>query len=164
MSAKRAARRRPGTDADVRAALDALRRIVQALRLPAAGGGRARLTSAQLFALQRLAERPGASLNELAALTFTHQSSVSVVVRRLVERGLVERFRASDDHRRLRLSLTREGRRALRDAPAAVQDRLIEALRALPPAQRRALASSLTALAESVSPKDAVRHPPMFFE
>src|SRR5262249_57297587 len=46
---------------------------------------------AQLFVLQQLAERSADSLNELAERTATHQSSVSVVVRRLVERGLVAR-------------------------------------------------------------------------
>jgi DNA-binding MarR family transcriptional regulator len=158
-----AARRAPASSADVRAALDALRRIVQALRHPTATGGRQRLTSAQLFALQRVAEHPGLSLNELAALTFTHQSSVSVVVQRLVERGLVARVHASDDHRRLRLTLTREGRRVLHDAPPAVQDQLIAALRALPRAKRRTLAEALAALAQSVTPKDEP-HPPMFFE
>ena len=164
MKAKsRAARRTPAASADVRAALDALRRIVQALRHPAASGGRQRLTSAQLFALQRVAERPGLSLNELAALTFTHQSSVSVVVQRLVEHGLVARLHASDDHRRLRLTLTREGRRVLHDAPPAVQDKLIAAMRALPAARRRTLAVALAALARSVAPQDDA-HPPMFFE
>jgi DNA-binding MarR family transcriptional regulator len=157
-------RRASAAAADVREALDALRRIVQALRTPATDGGRQRLTSAQLFALQRLAERPGASLNELAALTFTHQSSVSVVVHRLVERGLVASVHAKDDHRRLRLTLTREGRRVLHDVPAAVQDKLIAAMHALPRAKRRALALALVALSESVAPKDASRHPPRFFE
>jgi DNA-binding MarR family transcriptional regulator len=159
-----AARRAPASSADVRAALDALRRIVQALRHPAARGGRQRLTSAQLFALQRVAEHPGLSLNELAALTFTHQSSVSVVVQRLVEHGLVARVHASDDHRRLRLTLTREGRRFLHDAPPAVQDQLIAAMRALPAAKRRTLARALADLAQAVAPTDDTHHPPMFFE
>jgi DNA-binding MarR family transcriptional regulator len=166
-------RPRPGRDADpapsaptgVRAALDALRRIVQALRLEGRDAGRGtRLSSAQVFALRQLRERPGASINELAALTFTHQSSVSVVVHRLVERGLVARLPASDDRRRHRFSLTAAGRRLLRRAPPAVQDRLIASIAALPAAERRALVRSLGTLARSVAPKDAARHPPMFFE
>ena len=78
--------------ADVRAVLDAFRRIVQALRVDGRHGGRdARLTTAQLFALQQIADHPHASINDLAALTFTHQSSVSVVVQRLVRRRLTDR-------------------------------------------------------------------------
>jgi DNA-binding MarR family transcriptional regulator len=146
---------------DIRAALDAFRRIVQALR--ADGRPRNGLTSAQLFALQRIAEHPHLSINDVAALTFTHQSSVSVVVQRLVRRGLVAGVRARDDRRRRSLALTAAGRRLLRGAPVAVQERLIDAIRALPIADRRALARSLGAVARSVA-LETLPHPPMFFE
>jgi DNA-binding MarR family transcriptional regulator len=127
-----------GHGTEVRAALDALRRIVQALR----GDSRRRggLTGAQLFALQRIAEHPQSSVNDIAALTYTHQSSVSVVIQRLVRRRLVARVVSRDDRRRQCLALTGAGRRVLRRAPIAVQDRLIAALRALPAAERRILA------------------------
>jgi DNA-binding MarR family transcriptional regulator len=150
---------------EVRTALDALRRIVQALRIGArAGERRAGLSSAQLFALQQLAEHPRASVNELAALTFTHQSSVSVVVQRLVEQRLVTKVAASDDRRRQRLALTASGRRALQRAPVAVQERLIDAIAALPAADRGALAHALRAVARRMAPKGAAPHPPMLFE
>ena len=148
--------------ADVRAALDAFRRIVRALRMDRAGRPRG-LSSAQLFALQRIAEHPGASINDLAALTFTHQSSVSVVIQRLVEQRLVVRRVSAADRRRHSLELTAEGRRLLRRAPAAVQEGLIAALSTLPAAERRALARSLEKIARVVAPEDAA-HPPMFFE
>ena len=151
--------------ADVRAVLDAFRRIVQALRVDGRHGGRdARLTTAQLFALQQIADHPHASINDLAALTFTHQSSVSVVVQRLVRRRLVVKSTASDDRRRQSLALTSEGRRVLRRAPVAVQERLIAAIAALPAADRRALARSLGDVARSVAPAVEAPHPPMFFE
>ena len=156
---------RARASADVRAALDAFRRIVQALRAGGHGGGRrASLSSAQLFALQQIAEHPGASINDLAALTFTHQSSVSVVIQRLVRRRLVAKITASDDRRCQRLALTVEGRRVLRRAPVAVQERLIAAIARLAEADRRTLARSLGDVAESVAPQGGARHPPMFFE
>jgi DNA-binding MarR family transcriptional regulator len=148
--------------ADVRAALDAFRRIVQALRMDRAERPRG-LSSAQLFAMQQIAEHPGASVNELASLTFTHQSSVSVVVQRLVEQRLVVRKTAPEDRRRQSLGLTAEGRRVLRRAPAAVQERLIAAISTLPAADRRALARSLERVARAIAPEDG-EHPPMFFE
>ena len=151
--------------ADVRAALDALRRIVQALRLDGRDDeAGVRLSSAQVFALRQLRDHPGASINELAALTFTHQSSVSVVVQRLVARGLVARLPASHDRRRHRFSLTAAGRRLLRRVPPAVQDRLIASIAALPRARRRVFVRSLAALARSVAPTARARHPPMFSE
>jgi len=149
-----------GAGAEIRSALDAFRCIVQALR---ADGRHGALTSAQLFALKRIAEHPHASVNDIAALTFTHQSSVSVVIQRLVRRRLVARVRSRSDRRRRSLALTAAGRRALRNAPVAVQDRLIAALAALPGADQRALARSLATVARSVAPV-ALPHPPMFFE
>lgn len=148
----------------MRAALDAFRSIVQSLRVGDRDGERhAGISSAQLFALQQIAEHPRVSINELAALTFTHQSSVSVVIQRLVEQGLVTKIAASDDRRRQVLVLTEKGRRALRRAPAAVQERLIAAISALPAADRRALARSLGDVARVVAPRGAA-HPPMLFE
>lgn len=150
---------------EVRAALDGLRRIVQALRTDGrpVQGRRSHLPSAQLFALQQIGENPSATVNDLAALTFTHQSSVSVVVQRLVERGLVRKVTARDDRRRQRLALTASGRRMLERAPVAVPERLIAAINALPTEDRKVLARSLLQIAQKVAPEGA-KHPPMFFE
>jgi DNA-binding MarR family transcriptional regulator len=157
-------RRAPTAPADVRASLDALRRIVQALRAVGdEGPRRSGLSGAQRFALQQLAPHPGASLNELAALTFTHHSSVSVVVQRLVARKLIAKVAARDDRRRVRLEVTAKGRTLLHRTPPAVQERLIEAIAALPAADRRALARALRRVAMRVAP-DALAHPPMLFE
>jgi len=153
----------PSRDAEVRAALDAFRSIVQALRL-GAGGSSAGLSSAQLFALQLIAEHPSLSINELAALTFTHQSSVSVVVQRLVAQRMVAKIASPEDRRRHCLAVTAKGKAAVRRAPKAVQQQLIAAIAALPAADRRALARSLSAVARLVAPAGAAPHPPMFFE
>jgi DNA-binding MarR family transcriptional regulator len=153
------------SSSEVRAALDAVRRIVQALRMAGREGERlAGVSSAQLFALQQIAEHPSVSINDLAALTFTHQSSVSVVIQRLVRQRLVAKVAATDDRRRQRLAVTAKGRRALQRAPAAVQERLIAAISALSAADRRALTRSLGHVARLVLPETAAAHPPMFFE
>jgi DNA-binding MarR family transcriptional regulator len=149
---------------DVRVALDAFRHIVQALRHGRAGEGSAGLGSAQLFALQQIAEHPDVSINDVAALTCTHQSSVSVVIQRLVRQRLVAKVASSQDRRRQRVAVTARGRRLLGRSPVAVQERLIAALAALPAADRRGLARSLSAVARLVAPERATPHPPMFFE
>jgi DNA-binding MarR family transcriptional regulator len=160
-----AARRLPReADTAVRATLDAFRRIVQALRLAGRDvEGRVGLSSAQLFTLQQIADHPGASINELAALTHTHQSSVSVVVRRLTERRLAVKVKSSDDRRQHRLALTARGERAIRRAPEPLQERLIGAIGALPAADRRILAKALGEVARRVAPEGAAP-PPMLFE
>ena len=138
-------------DTRVRSALDALRRIVHGLRLYGAQAERTTgLSGAQLFVLQQLAEAPAQSLNELAARTHTHQSSVSTVVTRLVARRLVSRRRASEDGRRIVLELTAAGHSLLAGAPETAQGRLIAALEALPEADRRSLVDSLAALVSAL--------------
>jgi DNA-binding MarR family transcriptional regulator len=149
---------------EVRAALDAFRHIVQALRTGGGGGPRSRLSSAQLFALQQIGDHPESSINDIAALTFTHQSSVSVVIQRLVRHGLVTKRSSGDDRRRSRLALTAKGRRALRRAPAAIQGRLIAAISELPVVDRHALARSLSRIARLIAPRGGAANPPMFFE
>jgi DNA-binding MarR family transcriptional regulator len=149
---------------DVRVALDAFRRIVQALRAGRAAEERGGPGTAQLFALQQIAEHPDASINDIAALTCTHQSSVSVVIQRLVQQRLVAKVASSDDRRRQRLAVTAKGRRVLDRAPVAVQEHLIKAISALSKDDRRALARSLNAIAGAVAPDGAAPHPPMFFE
>jgi DNA-binding MarR family transcriptional regulator len=79
--------------------------------------------------LQQLAAAPARSINELAERTYTHQSSVSVVVRRLVQQGLVARRPAVGDRRRRELRLTEAGERLAAQAPAPAQIRLINGLR-----------------------------------
>jgi DNA-binding MarR family transcriptional regulator len=114
------------------AALDALRRIVRVLRQSSARTERELgIGGAQLFVLHQLAASPAGSVNELAERTYTHQSSVSVVVRRLVEQGLVARRPATDDARRRELRLTTAGRRLVERAPLPAQVRLIQGLGAL---------------------------------
>lgn len=134
------------TNREARAVLDSIRRIDHELHRAAATSlKRLGLSAAQLFVLAALADNPGASVNDLAALTFTHQSSVSVVVQRLAQSGRVTRTRSPDDQRRLILELTQKGRTVLRKAPAPPQARLLAALARLPAARRRRLAADLAA-------------------
>lgn len=143
--------------------LDSLRRITQAIRLSSSVvHDTLGITGAQLFVLQQVAERPGASLRQLAELTLTDQSSVSVVVSRLVEAGCVARRIAADDARRTELTLTDRGRALLRRAPALAQTRLVASLRGVPVVQLRVTANVLDRAARAVSPARAPA--PMFFE
>jgi DNA-binding MarR family transcriptional regulator len=133
-------RHRDEAHPDVSEALDAIRRIVRVLRLSSRSVERRfGIGGAQIFVLQQLAESPAGSINELAERTYTHQSSVSVVVRRLVEQGLVVRRPALHDRRRRELRLTATGRRLVARAPVPGQVHLIDALLELPLTQLRTL-------------------------
>src|SRR5262245_29961083 len=143
--------------------LDSVRRVVRSLHESSRASEKTLgLTGAQLFVLQKLADAPGLSLNALAAQTHTHQSSVSTVVSRLVERGLVLRTAAPDDGRRLELRVSAEGRRLVARAPNAAQARLIEAIERLPAGRRQRLARLLTELTSAMDLTE--RAPAMFFD
>src|SRR6478672_7740671 len=101
------------------------------------------ISLAQLFVPQQLADRPADSLNDLADRTATHQSSVSVVVRRLVDRGLVTRRTSTTDKRRVQIAATPEGEKLLVGAPRTIQMRLMNAVGTLPPADQETLATLL---------------------
>jgi DNA-binding MarR family transcriptional regulator len=151
------------SDRSTRAVLDGIRHIVRTLREASRSSERTvGLSAAQLFVLQRLADGQALSVNELAARSLTHQSSVSVVVTKLARRGLVERTRAADDARRLEVSLTDAGRAVLARAPAATQDRLIAALALMGRPARARLAGDLALLVDAMGIER--RNPPMFFE
>jgi DNA-binding MarR family transcriptional regulator len=148
-------------DLTVRAALDSLRRIVRALRLSASDiERRAGISVAQLFVLQRLSDGRPRSLVELAAETLTDPSSVSSVVRRLVDAKLVARTVSESDSRRAQLTLTAAGKRLVARVPEAPQSRLMQALTELPSRRLSAVATGLEHVARALDAGDAT----LFFE
>src|SRR4051812_1056312 len=151
------------TDASVTQILDALRRMTHQLRqADRQAEQRLGISGAQLFTLEQLGREPAQSINELAELTRTHQSSVSVVVRRLVERGFASRRQAEDDARRVELRITPAGQALLRRSPATPQARLIEALERMPPPSQSRLAELLEHMVEEMGASG--ESPAMFFE
>lgn len=156
--------KRAGAEDDVRRVLDSVRRIVRVLRVASRDAEkRVGLSAAQLFVLQKLAEGGTLSVNELAQRTHTHQSSVSVVVQRLVDRKLVDRSRSRQDGRQADVSVTAAGKAILRSAPTAAQDRIIEALELMTPRDVRQLADSMDRLMQGLG-VDAEGAAPMLFE
>jgi len=150
-------------DADTAAALDALRRIVRVLRLSAAGVEKTTgLSAAQLYVLERVAERPGASLTELAELTLTDRTSVAAVVDRLAARGLVDRQRSTVDRRRVDVVATPTGADLLGNAPHPPTMTLLDALRSVTEAELRMIADGLGRLEQAMG----IANEPagMFFE
>jgi MarR family transcriptional regulator, lower aerobic nicotinate degradation pathway regulator len=133
---------------DMTVILDSIRAIVKALRDSGRDTEqRLGITSAQLYVLQELREKP-ASINELAARTYTHQSSVSMVVARLVENRLVTRSAARNDARKVSISLTAAGRALVRKAPDAAQTRIMSALRSMSRSDLQSLSTGLESLTD----------------
>lgn len=143
--------------------LDAVRRLVRLLRISdRAAQTQVGLSAAQLFVLHELGKTPELSLNDLAERTRTDQSSVSVVVTRLAEAGLIERRRAEEDGRRLVLTLTRSGRAVLGSAPPAPQAHLLDIIEALPAAERKRFASTFARILDAMGAGHSAA--PMLFD
>jgi len=127
-------------------ALIALRRIVRAIDLSARELERsAGLTPAQRFVLEQLSDGPLPTLNALAERTHTTQPTVSVVVARLVRRGLIVRRPDPADGRRTALHLTTAGSRLLRRTELPAPVHLAAGLQRLGTAEQRRLAAALEA-------------------
>ena len=143
--------------------LDAIRRLVRHLRLAdRAAQSDLGISGAQLFVLVELGKTAALSLNDLAARTRTDQSSVSVVVSRLVDAGLVTRERDQRDARRLVLNLTKNGRAMLQRAPAVAQEQILGVIERLAPPERKRFADSFTALVDALGAEPGPA--PMLFE
>lgn len=124
--------------------LNALRILVQSLRVSSRAAEKTTgLSGAQLFVLEKLEESPELSLNELAERTHTHQSSVSVVVSRLIEKKLITSKRDVGDGRKLILSLTKQGKDKLKGAPLTAQDCMISGIEKMKKQDREELARLL---------------------
>lgn len=152
---------RAGDRAEI--ALNELRRLVHGMRAASYAVERSwGITGAQLFVLRELSLEPGVSIRRLSERTMTDPSSVSVIVARLVERGLLTNVRDAADRRRRVLSLTKKGTQLLSRAPSPYQGRLIAALRELPSAKLALLAGTLSSVSDALG----IGHgrTPMFFE
>jgi DNA-binding MarR family transcriptional regulator len=148
---------------DTQRILDSIRRLVRLLRLTdRAAQSELGLSGAQLFVLHELGKTPSMSLSEVAERTRTDQSSVSVVVTRLVEAGYLTRDRDKRDARRLVLNLTKSGRAIAEKSPPAAQERILDALERIPPADRRRFADTFASLIDELGESRAAA--PMIFE
>lgn len=143
--------------------MNSLRRLVQAIRVSSGISEKASgISGAQLYVLRALSQESGLSLNDLAKRTATDKSSVSVVVQKLVDRGLIQKNPSNADKRRVELSITAKGTKLLGKVPPPAQEHLIKAIYDLPDKPKHELAKLLHRLITQaeLDNTDAV----MFFE
>lgn len=144
--------------------LDAIRKIHRAIRETSrAAEAAVGLTGAQLLVLQFLKSAESLTINEIAERTQTHQSSVSTVVSRLAEMGLVRRRPSKTDARRTEVALTAKGSNLLaKGIPILAQEKLFSSISALPVTKQKQLAALLNEVVETAG----FSHQPatLFFE
>lgn len=101
-----------------------------------------------LWALSEVDRSGGLSVSGLAECMALHQTTASNLVNALVQRDLIRRARDPHDRRMVRLHVSNQGRRALRDAPRPHAGLLMDALSRL---EREKLSQLLGGLAAVVA-------------
>ena len=106
--------------------LNQLRSLVQILRNASSAYNQdLHLSSAQVFVLRSLMLKSPLTVNDLADMTRTHQSSVSMVVQKLAIKKYVRVTASPEDRRKKLVSLSSKGRDILRKLPKTIQENLI---------------------------------------
>jgi DNA-binding MarR family transcriptional regulator len=127
-----------------------LRSIRERIRRPLeAEVARGNLTGPQQSVMHALVQSDGMSLKELSAHLGLAHSTVSGIVDRLAERGLLERRTSETDQRVTRITVTRQVRDFVRDTlPGLLTHPLQKALARATKAQRAAVVEGLKTLRE----------------
>lgn len=128
--------------------LIALRRLIRATDLHSKHLVRtAGLTASQVLILQAIGGHKQATPSQLARDISLSQATITSIVDRLEQRGLIERERSQQDRRRVYLRLTEQGKEVLEQAPAPLQDHFIRQFRQLENWEQLSIISSLQRVA-----------------
>jgi DNA-binding MarR family transcriptional regulator len=135
--------------------LIALRRVIRAVdqhsrQLVQSHG----LTGPQALLLTEIARSQGLTGSELAKRVSLSQATVTDVVKRLENRGLLERSRDAIDKRKMLLRATRQGETLVKQSVPLLQERFQGRLNELKEWERNQLLSSLQRIAEMMNAED----------
>jgi DNA-binding MarR family transcriptional regulator len=90
-----------------------------------------KLTTPQLICLRQLMQHGPLLPSLLAREISLSQATVTGIIDRLEKRGLVQRRRDQPDRRQVRIHLTEEGQKLIKDAPLPLQERFARSLEKL---------------------------------
>ena len=112
------------------------------------------LKTSQLLVLQALEDTPEMTVGEITAQVHMAQASVTMIVARLEELGLVVRSRGTTDKRKVFVSLTKAGHDILEQAPEALHQRFAEQFEPLKEWEKTMLVASLQRVASMLDASD----------
>jgi len=118
------------------------------------------LTGPQRVALRVLGRRPGISAGALAEILRVHPSTLTGVLHRLEDKGLVQRAHDPGDGRRSLLELTTRGRKLDVHAPGTVEAVVAQVLAGIPDARLRPAADLLATVAAALLGESASTRAP----
>lgn len=137
-----------------------LRRIIRAIDIHSRElGARFQLTTPQLVCMRQLAETGPETPGELAGQIYLSQATVTGIINRLEDRGLLRRERIMRDRRRVTVSLTAKGEEVLARAPRPLQDRFSSRLESLPREEQEKIDGVLKQIVEMMEAQELAASP-----
>ncbi len=108
------------------------------------------LTGSQLWIMQQIYNFNGISNSELAKNLTIHVSTCSILVNKLIKKGLVEKNRSSTDERKIVLTITSKGKQLMAKAPKAPEGAIPSTLKKLNIEELEELNTVLTKFAKKM--------------
>ncbi|XYI03391.1 MarR family winged helix-turn-helix transcriptional regulator [Sorangium sp. So ce1128] len=112
------------------------------------------VTGPQRLVIRIVGRYPGISAGQLAEIMQLHPSTLTGVLKRLQERGIIERRVDPNDARRALLGLTARGRELDSLRTGTVEAAVRQALKAMPRRKLEAAQDVLAAVAEALQPPE----------
>ena len=112
------------------------------------------LTAPQLYVVEAVRELGEVTTGRLSGHVSLSQGTVTTILDRLENRGLIERYRSLSDRRVVHARLTTAGRKILLKAPPLLQQRFVAAFASLAPADRDRIVATLNEVAAMMGASD----------
>lgn len=126
--------------------------------------GKHGLTSPQLAVLREIMGGQNTSMSSLAAVLHLSQPTVSGILTRLAQRGLVECERSGNDRRVVLTAVTDAGRELAAKAPPLLRDGFCQELRQLPRHEQEQILNTLARVAEMMQAPEVENEPYFSYE
>ena len=135
--------------------LTSLRRVIRAIDLHSKQLVKTvSVTGPQLRLLQLIRREGDATASGLSEAMSLSQATVTSILDRLEDRGLLERIRSQTDKRKIHPRLTETGSRLLDQAPTPLQDSFVRKFDQLQSWEQHMIIASLQRLAEMMDAED----------
>ena len=112
------------------------------------------ISSAQLNCLVTLYENGPLPPSQIAKLMMVNSSTITGIIDRLEQKGLVKRMRISTDRRIITVDLTKNGKVLAENAPPPIQHKLFDGISQLSENELKYIADSLLKLTDMLDVQD----------
>jgi DNA-binding MarR family transcriptional regulator len=112
------------------------------------------VSAPQLSSLLALYENGPLPPSQIAKYIMVNSSTVTGIIDRLEQKGLVERSRVSLDRRVITITLTEMGKELAKNAPPPIQKKIVDGLQKLPPNEIEKIVQALTKLTYMLDVQD----------